>query len=399
MTSFLPAGRIRQKKEDKGPCDIFGYAPVPAMSFVQAAVQIAVHQQAQASAFGRTTMQKRTVMTTLARPLSLLLLAGGLLVQPECAQALSYNEAGRAPLPIPVSERSLQTDQAVPWYTVSKENHILEGAIFDADGSLLFCDVTDRAIRRLTRDKKLSTVLTMPDGFHASGLAFHRDGRLFIAAGHAARGLGCILALAKDGTLATILPTQAGFIPNDLCFDKMGGLYFTDFKGTATEPEGGVYYLTPAGDEVHTVIPRMARANGIALSPDGTTLWATEFCRNLLHMVYLQDATTPMPTGSFIAYRFTGPAPDSMRVDADGNVYVALCRQGRVLVFNRYGIPTGQVLIPGREEERNIRTTSLAIRPGARDLYIVSGNSQPGTVCGSGIFAAQAFARGLPATR
>lgn len=51
LTSFLPAGRIRQKKEDKGPCDIFGYAQVPAMSFVQAAVQIAVHQQAPASAF------------------------------------------------------------------------------------------------------------------------------------------------------------------------------------------------------------------------------------------------------------------------------------------------------------------------------------------------------------
>ena len=343
-------------------------------------------------------MQHRTTKA-LAKGLGLLLLAGGLLVQPRSASALTYDEQSQGPLPIPASERSLQTEQAALWYTVSKENHMLEGPTFDADGNLLFCDVTDHAIKRLTRDKKLSTVLTLPDGFHASGLAFHRDGRLFLTANHAARGIGSILALHKDGTLETILSSQTGFRPNDLCFDKKGGLYFTDFKGTATEPEGGVYYLTPDGAEVRTVIPHMAKANGIALSPDGTTLWATEFCRNLLHMIYLQDATTPMSNGSFIAYRFTGPAPDSMRIDSDGNVYVALCRQGRVLVFNRYGIPTGQVLIPGREEERNIRTTSLAIRPDSRELYIVSGNSKPGTVYGSGIFAAEAFAKGLPTAR
>ncbi len=73
----------------------------------------------------------------------------------------------------------------------------------------------------------------------------------------------------------------------------------------------------------------------------------TEFGRNLLHRVDLADATTPTPLGTTVAYHFTGPAPDSMRADSDGNLYVALYGQGRILTFNRNGIPIGQVLLPG----------------------------------------------------
>jgi lactonase len=36
-----------------------------------------------------------------------------------------------------------------------------------------------------------------------------------------------------------------------------------------------------------------------------------------------------------------------MRADADGNLYVAIYGQGRVLVFNKNGLPIGQILLPG----------------------------------------------------
>jgi len=113
-----------------------------------------------------------------------------------------------------------------------------------------------------------------------------------------------------------------------LVFDARGGFYFTDFKGNATEPEGGVYYVAPDLIRVTTVLPHLAMANGLALSPDGKQLWVTEFGRNLLHRMELADATTIAPIGSAIAYPFTGPAPDSLRADADGNAYVAIYGQG-----------------------------------------------------------------------
>jgi sugar lactone lactonase YvrE len=51
----------------------------------------------------------------------------------------------------------------------------------------------------------------------------------------------------------------------------------TDFHGTAANPTGGVYYVSPPDYKTITpVLPNMAIANGAALSPDGKTLWTDE---------------------------------------------------------------------------------------------------------------------------
>jgi lactonase len=123
-------------------------------------------------------------------------------------------------------------------------------------------------------------------------------------------------------------------------------------------------------------------------------LWITEFSRNLLHRVELADTTTIAPFGTAIAYRFTGPAPDSMRADSDGNLYVAMYGQGRVLVFNKSGIPIGQVLLPGRDEGHNLESTSMVIKPETNDLYILTNDGSGGQ--GATIFHAKTFAKALP---
>lgn len=83
-----------------------------------------------------------------------------------------------------------------------------------------------------------------------------------------------------------------------------------------------------------------------------------------------------------------------MRVDSDGNLYVALYGQGRVLAFNPNGIPIGQVLLPGRDEGHNLNSTSMALRPGTDELLIVTNDGTGGQ--GSTIFHARAFAKALP---
>jgi len=111
--------------------------------------------------------------------------------------------------------------------------------------------------------------------------------------------------------------------------------------------------------------------NGIALSPDGKKLWITEFSKNSLHRVHLADPTTIAPIHTAVSYQFTGPAPDSMRVDTDGNIYVAMY-EGRVLAFNRSGIPIGQTFLPGRDQRHNLQCTSMAIKPGTNEAFIVT---------------------------
>src|SRR3954464_8770111 len=101
-----------------------------------------------------------------------------------------------------------------------------------------------------------------------------------------------------------------------------------------------------------------------------------------------------MPFGTAIAYQFTGPAPDSIRSDSDGNPVRTMSGQGRVLVFNTNGIPIGQVLLPGREEGHNLQSTSMALKPGTNDLYIVTNEGKGGQ--GATIFHAKVFAKALP---
>lgn len=305
--------------------------------------------------------------------------------------SLTYDASMLGPSPVPAMERGLQTAAAEQWLKVSDGAHELEGATFGPDGALYFCDVTARKVMRVTKDKELSEFASFKD-FAPGGLAFAPDGRLFAAALDFPSGRGVIAAIAPDGSkMEYVLPPEAGYMPNDVIFDKNGGFYFSDFKGTPSEPKGGIYYAAPDMKTVSVVAADFAQANGVALSPDGTVLWATEFGRNLLYRFELESAVKVSELGTSVPYRFIGPAPDSMRTDADGNVYVAMYGQGRVMAFNGSGIPIGQILLPGREEAR-IATTSLAIDPGSKEAYIVARTVKDGG--GAWIYRFGAFAHG-----
>src|SRR5438309_829857 len=105
---------------------------------------------------------------------------------------LTYDSQTRGPVPIPPSERGLQTVVAETWFKVSQRGIVLESPAFDRNGNLLFCDVSGRRVLRVTPAKQLSTVVTLND-LSPGGLAIHKDGRIFIAAMNLARGTGSIL--------------------------------------------------------------------------------------------------------------------------------------------------------------------------------------------------------------
>ncbi|WHO82634.1 SMP-30/gluconolactonase/LRE family protein [Rhizobium leguminosarum] len=327
----------------------------------------------------------------LIAPLALTATAVFVNAKQDLVIGLGYDALTRGPVPIPPSERGLQTVTAEVWFNVPGNGPVLEGAAFDPSGHLLFCNVANGDVLRLTTDRKLSTILHL-ESFGPGGLAIHNQ-EIFIAAMDQSRKVGMIASVRLDGTgLRTIVGAEAGFMPNDLVFDHAGGFYFTDFKGASTDPAGGTYYVSSDFSKITPVLPHLAMANGVALSPDGKELWITEFSRNLLHRVKLATATTISPSGTAIAYQFVGPAPDSMRADADGNLYVALFGQARVLVFNRSGLPIGQILLPGRDDGRNLALTSMAIRPGTSEIYILAADLNAGTAT---VFLSRAFAGAL----
>ncbi|WP_340314590.1 SMP-30/gluconolactonase/LRE family protein [Rhizorhabdus argentea] len=289
---------------------------------------------------------------------------------------LTYPTTSRAPA-IPPSEVGLQTIVAQPWYSMTTsmkafdgmdQNLFIEGPLFDAQGNLLFVEVQGGRVMRLSPTQDLTMILPKNDA-HSSGLAFLKDGRVLVAGGG-----GSIFSIRPDGTdKLVIIDPRAGHKPNDLAMDKEGGFYFTDFKGNNADRTGGVYHVGADMKTVTPIITHLSMPNGIALSPDGKTLWIGEVGTGFLHRINLVTPTQISPVvGTTMRYHFTGATVDSLRTDSDGNVYAALAGEGRVMVFNPKGVPIGQILIPDRDRGELLFTTSMAIKPGTRELYILS---------------------------
>src|SRR3954454_4519358 len=94
---------------------------------------------------------------------------------------LVYDAQTRGPVPIAPSERGLQTVVAEPRFKVSHDAMVLEGAAFDRNGNLLFCDVSGGRVLRLMPEKRLSTVISL-NVVGPGVLPIHKDGRIFVAA-------------------------------------------------------------------------------------------------------------------------------------------------------------------------------------------------------------------------
>lgn len=277
--------------------------------------------------------------------------------------------------PIPASEQNLQTVFAEEWLTLP-DVHGVEGPVFEQDGKLLLSDLSGKRILRISKNKEISTLFHRND-ISLGGLAIDQTGHIIIASLDIAQNKGAILSLDHEGkNLKILIPVSAGLLPNDVVFDRLGGLYISDFRGNATDPSGGIYYLPPEKKNAVSVLPHLAMANGIAISPNGKEVWVTEFARNILYRLTLSDPTHIIPLDTNAVYYFTGAAPDSTRTDKNGNIYVAIYGQGRVLVFSPQGIAFAQILLPRRDEGHNLRTTSMAINKESNEIFIVTSDDK-----------------------
>ncbi|MOA63970.1 Lactonase drp35 [compost metagenome] len=62
-------------------------------------------------------------------------------------------------------------------------------------------------------------------------------------------------------------------------------------------------------------------------------------------------------------------------------------------MINPNGLPIGQILLPGRETGHFLFSTSMALKPGTREVYLVANDGGRGQ--GSVIFRARGVAEAL----
>lgn len=133
---------------------------------------------------------------------------------------------------------------------------------------------------------------------------------------------------AGEENKPNILPLKG---PDDLVFDGTGGFWFTDWgKSRPRERDiTGVFYARADGSGIKEVLFPLNAPNGIALSPDGTRLYVAEtYTRRVLCWTLSAPGTLANPRMAGVPDLLTAHPPrqgilDSMKVDVEGNVYVA----------------------------------------------------------------------------
>lgn len=324
----------------------------------------------------------------------IIVLSSVMIMQMFSTGVFAQSSISKSPVPLPPTVALLPSITAELWVQIDPGPAVfLEGPAFDREGNLYVSSIFDSRILKITPDKKVTTIFSQ-EGLMPDGIAIHKDGRLFLACIS-----GKFMSIAPDGSNPTeITPRFQGKpqMGNDLVFDNNGNLFVTDWTGTIADPSGGVYRFSADFKSVEPVLEKLVTPNGVALSPDGNTLWIAETNRSrLIAINFLPDSIKLHPIeGTKIPWRFAGSAvaggPDSNAVDQAGNVYQCVIFQGRVLILNKNGIPIANVLVADRDQGKFLRTTNVAFKPGTDDVYLTA--SGEGGAC---VFRFKGLAKGL----
>ncbi len=191
------------------------------------------------------------------------------------------------------------------------------------EGLLWFSDMLGEAIHTVTLSGSMTT-LPVP-GHSPSGLGFRPDGTLLIVSTQRRQ------VLSYDGDTVEPITDLTDLAPaplGDMVVDELGRAYVGSqarLRGERSDGEidrGGVIVRIDPDGEVAVVAAHLDFPNGMAITPDGTTLIVAESTGRRL------TAFTISPDGDLTDRRvfaegLDGP-PDGIAIDAEGGVWAAL---------------------------------------------------------------------------
>ena len=153
------------------------------------------------------------------------------------------------------------------------------------DGSIYFSDIRrgENHGRIYRFDPGTGKVNVFAENsYKSNGLTFGPDGYLYAAEGadHGGRRISRWDIETRERTAVVERFEGKRFnSPNDICVDDRGNLYFTDPRYVGHEPrelERRAVYRTTLGGEVVEITRNLSKPNGLALSPDGSTLYVAD---------------------------------------------------------------------------------------------------------------------------
>jgi gluconolactonase len=273
---------------------------------------------------------------------------------------------------------------------------LLEGPAFGGDGDLFFSDIFANRIYRLTPGGNLSVFRA--DSGRTNGNTFDSRGRLVSCEG-SEQGPGgrrrIVRTELESGRIEVLTERYQGKrynSPNDVVADEKGRIWFTDpFYGddrSMLEMDAeAVYRIDPDGTVTRVLSqPEVERPNGLALTPDGKTLYVVDSNGRPggNRKIWAFDVSEAgQPSNRRLVFDFgKGRGGDGLRLDDRGNLWVAAGIQFPRHSGETADVPPGvYVLSPkgellGRIPIPEDLCTNLAFGgPDRKMLHVTSGKS------------------------
>jgi gluconolactonase len=252
-----------------------------------------------------------------------------------------------------------------------------EGPLY-IDGNLYYVGWVSNTLSKW--DGKTTTVLNHTDGCGHNGLALTKQKTFLLAC---TNDPGAILELDMTGKQLRRWDVDAngrkfeGGI-NDIVVTANGGAYATVFGMYADPPiptfvMGKILYLAPGSQKWVEVANDLNYANGIGVSPDQKTLYVSQTVTNcILKFAIEADGSLSHRSNFALLNLLTrnkneSPwlGPDSMKIDHNGNMYVAQFFGGKILKIS----PAGK-LLHVFEIAAGDGTTNVAFGKDEKELYV-----------------------------
>ena len=252
-----------------------------------------------------------------------------------------------------------------------------EGPLY-LEGNLYYVSWVSNTLSKW--DGKNSTVLNRTPGCGHNGLALTKQKTFLLAC---TNDPGAILELDMNGKQLRRWDTDnngrkfEGGI-NDIVVTANGGAYSTVFGPYADPPTptfviGKILYLARNSQKWVEVANDLNYANGIGVSPDQKTLYVSQTVSNCVLKFTIEADGSLSHRSNFALLnvltknKSDSPwlGPDSMKIDHNGNIYLAQWFGGKILKIS----PDGKLLHLFEIAAGN-GTTNVAFSEGEKELYV-----------------------------
>ena len=211
-----------------------------------------------------------------------------------------------------------------------------EGPVWDvAEQALYYIDILEKKVFRWDPASGEHRTWPVPDII--GSMALREQGGAVLALGDGVHTLD--FDSGETSPLALLDPANPHVQLADGKVDRAGRFVFGTSHRKASDPLGGLFSLG-ADHAIRQLDAKLVLGNGPCWSPDNATLYHAD---SMAHVIYAYDYDLDSGTASnrreFFDTSDYGPIPDGATIDANGDMWVAICEGGVVLQLS----PAGEV--------------------------------------------------------